>query len=134
MLLGIDPLLRGPLLGALDLMGHGDLVVVVDANFPAHRIRPDAIAVVGWDAPTVLRAIRTVFPVDPLEPVTLMAAPGDELLPVQLELLAAAASDGPLDRLDRHDFYEIAATAQVVVQTGETRAYGNAVLRKGVAP
>ncbi|PYM36519.1 MAG: ribose ABC transporter, partial [Candidatus Rokuibacteriota bacterium] len=35
MLKGIDPLLSPDLLHALAAMGHGDEVVVADANFPA---------------------------------------------------------------------------------------------------
>ncbi|MDQ1617715.1 MAG: L-fucose mutarotase, partial [Actinomycetota bacterium] len=34
--------------------------------------------------------------------------------------------------IDRHAFYEIAAAAYLIVRTGETRPYGNAILRKGV--
>ena len=34
--------------------------------------------------------------------------------------------------LDRHDFYDAAAAAYVIVRTGETRTYGNVILRKGV--
>lgn len=34
MLLGVDPLLRGTLLAALDRMGHGDVVAICDAISP----------------------------------------------------------------------------------------------------
>jgi L-fucose mutarotase len=34
--------------------------------------------------------------------------------------------------VDRHDFYDVAADAFLIVRTGETRTYGNAILRKGV--
>ena len=38
MLTGIHPILAGELLAALDRLGHGDELVVADANFPAHRL------------------------------------------------------------------------------------------------
>jgi L-fucose mutarotase len=34
--------------------------------------------------------------------------------------------------LSRQAFYDEAATAYLIVRTGETRTYGNALLRKGV--
>jgi L-fucose mutarotase len=54
-------------------------------------------------------------------------------LPVQEQLIAAARADEEDVRfLDRHEFYEEAAGAYVIVRTGETRTYGNVILRKGV--
>jgi L-fucose mutarotase len=54
-------------------------------------------------------------------------------LPVQEELIAAAgAGQQDVRFLDRHEFYEAAARAYVIVRTGETRTYGNVILRKGV--
>lgn len=34
--------------------------------------------------------------------------------------------------LSRQDSYDVAASAYLIVRTGETRTYGNAILRKGV--
>lgn len=34
--------------------------------------------------------------------------------------------------LDRHAFYDAASAAYLIARTGETRIYGNAILRKGV--
>jgi L-fucose mutarotase len=54
-------------------------------------------------------------------------------LPVQTALIAAAgAGEDAVRFLDRHRFYAEAAGAFLVVRTGETRVYGNAILRKGV--
>ena len=132
MLLGVHHLLRGPLLAALDAMGHGDLLVVADAEFPAHRLCPAVVDLPGVDAPRALRALRTVLPVDAAEPLSFMAAP-DGWLPVQQELLDAAAEPGaPVERVERRAFYDLAAGARLVVATGEHRPYGNLVLRKGV--
>jgi len=40
----------------------------------------------------------------------------------------------PLERLQRFAFYERARSAFAVVLTGETRKYGNLMLKKGVTP
>ena len=57
-------------------------------------------------------------------------------LEVQHELIAAArASDDDVEFVERHPFYDLAAEAFLIIRTGETRSYGNALLRKGlVAP
>jgi L-fucose mutarotase len=57
------------------------------------------------------------------------------VLPVQNELLSAAGVEAFDARvLDRHAFYDLAASAYLVVRTGETRTYGNVLVRKGVVP
>jgi len=134
-LTGIHPILAGELLAALDRLGHGDELVVADANFPAHRLGAEVVETPGLPSPEVVEAIRTVVPLDGYEgaSVLLMAAEGDERLAVQHELVEAASA--PADRvaeLERFAFYERAAAARLVVRTGELRPYGNLVLRKGV--
>ena len=67
------------------------------------------------------------------------AVPGDELDPdVEASYRAAADRAGyawaKMQRLERYAFYERAKKAFLIVQTGETRKYGNIILRKGVTP
>lgn len=142
MLLGIDPLLRGPLIAALDAMGHGDALVVCDANFPAQRVARHGVHALGVDGPAAVRVLCTLFPVDPDEPPALMAHPGSATLPVQEEMLSAlggraAGAPTPPDptalpptMLGRFEFYAAAAEAEVVVLTTELRGYGNLLVRK----
>jgi L-fucose mutarotase len=134
-LTGIHPILAGDLLAALDRLGHGDELVVADANFPAHRVGAPVVETPGLPSPAVVEAIRMVVPLDGDEraSVLLMAAEGGERLAVQHELVAAASA--PVDRvaeLERFAFYDRAAAARLVVRTGELRPYGNLLLRKGV--
>lgn len=132
MLVGINPLLRGKLLAALDEMGHGDLLVIADANFPAHSLCRRVIDMPGVGAPEAVRAIATVFPIDDGESVSLMAAPAG-ILPVQEELVRASAMGSrTAPTLERFAFYEEARQAAVIVLTGETRPYGNLLVKKGV--
>jgi L-fucose mutarotase len=130
---GIDPILTGELLAHLDEMGHSDALVVADANFPSYRLADRLVDLPGLTAPDVLRAIGTVVPLDDAPAVDLMRSADGSVLPVQRELIeAAGAGDDEVRYLDRHDFYDAAATAYLIVRTGETRIYANAILRKGV--
>jgi L-fucose mutarotase len=130
-LTGIHPLLTGPLLLHLDEMGHSDGVVLADAHFPAERLASRSLTFPGVTTPDLLAAVRTVVPLDDVPAVDLMATPNGEVLPVQDELTVAAGTDD-VRYLDRLAFYDVAAGAYLVVRTGETRVYGNVILRKGV--
>ncbi|WP_203581567.1 RbsD/FucU family protein [Microbacterium hibisci] len=131
MLEGINPLLTGELLLHLDRMGHSDAVVVADAHFPAWALGARVVDLPGTTTPDVLAAVRSVVPLDDAPALDLMASADGEVLDVQRELAAAAATDSPR-YVDRFEYYEVAKSAYVIVRTGETRKYGNALLRKGV--
>lgn len=148
----INPILTGRFLQALDEMGHGDALVVADAHFPAARLaRRQRVDLPGLPAPRVLAAIRTVVVPDKHKgfQLGLMAPPGDDILPVQRELIEAIRPIGAtvsaevpteypghphVSLLSRQDFYDRAAQAELIIQTGETRMYGNALFFKGVTP
>ena len=71
MLWGIDPLLTADLLYALRRMGHGDEVVVVDANFPADStatttVMGEPIPLAGVNAARAVEAILSVMPLSRL--------------------------------------------------------------------
>ncbi len=133
MLTGIHPLLTGELLAHLDAMGHSDAVVLADAHFPAERLATRLLTYPGLTTPQLLAAVRTVVPLDDAPALDLMATPDGAELPVQRELDTAAGGGADAVRyLDRHAFYDAAAAAYLIVRTGETRVYGNAILRKGV--
>jgi L-fucose mutarotase len=132
-LTGIHPLLSGALLAHLDAMGHSDAVVLADAHFPAERLAHRLLTLPGLTTPELLGAVRTVLPLDDAPALDLMASADGARLPVQDELvIAAGAPQDAVRFIDRHAFYEVAATAYLIVRTGETRTYGNAILRKGV--
>ena len=96
MLKNIDPLLTGSLLSLLDRMGHGDLLGVVDRNFPAHRYGAPVIDFRGVDTGAAAQAILSVFPLDGFvdEAVHRMEIDGspDEIT-VATERLQKAADD-----------------------------------------
>lgn len=133
MLQGIHPLLTGALLHALDAMGHSDAVVVADAHFPAAALGSRLVELPGTSTPDVVAAIRTVLPLDDAPALDLMTSADGDVLEVQRELMAAAGTAEQTTRfVDRFAYYDLARTAFVIVRTGETRSYGNALLRKGL--
>jgi L-fucose mutarotase len=132
-LTSIHPLLTGSLLAHLDAMGHSDAVVLADAHFPADRLARRLLTFPGLSTPAVLAAVRTVIPLDDPPALDLMTSADGTRLPVQDELVAAAgATDRDVRFVERHAFYAVAADAYLIVRTGETRTYGNVILRKGV--
>ena len=133
MLEGIHPLLTGELLLHLDSMGHSDAVVVADAHFPAAAVAKRVVVIPGSSTPEVVAALRTVLPLDDSPAVDLMTSADGEVLPVQRELMEAAGVGEDGTRfVDRYEYYDVAREAYLVIRTGETRKYGNALLRKGI--
>src|SRR5262245_50157827 len=114
-------------------MGHSDAVVLADAHFPADKLAERLLVFPGVTTPALLAAVRTVIPLDDAPSVDLMTSADGTRLPVQEELIAAAgAGEEDVRFVDRHAFYDVAEEAYLIVRTGETRTYGNVVLRKGV--
>ncbi len=132
MLTGVHPLLTGELLWRLDQMGHSDAVVVTDAHFPARRNGQHSLVLPAVSAPDLIAAIRTVLPLDAGVAVDLMRTP-DGLTALQHEMLeAAGVGASGADQLERAEFYARADAAFLAVRTGETRPFGNLILRKGL--
>ncbi|CUJ97191.1 L-fucose mutarotase [Ruegeria denitrificans] len=140
MLRDIDPLLSPELLYALRAMGHGDEIVIADANFPGSSLGPDCIRADGSSASEMLQAVLSVTPLDTFvpDPVVTMQVVGDaEAVPeavADFQRIIDATADNPaqIQGIERFAFYDRAAHAFAVVQTGERRLYGNIILKKGV--
>lgn len=64
MLKGLDKRLTGDLLKILCDMGHGDELVIADANFPAETCARRLIRFSGVDGVAAAKAILSVFPLD----------------------------------------------------------------------
>ena len=79
MLKGIDPILGPDLLRVLAAMGHGDEVVIADANFPAEANARRLVRLDGVDATRTAEAILSLLPLDEYveAPAAVMAVVGD---------------------------------------------------------
>lgn len=140
MLKGIPALLNPELLQLLAAMGHGDEIVIADANFPAAALGRRLTRMDGADTTTAIKAILTVLPLDRFvdEPAAVMAVVDDpDAVPetegeFQCALNEAEGRDIGVERMERFAFYDRAAAAFVILATSETRLYGNIILKKGV--
>lgn len=145
MLKGVNPLLHADLLATLCAMGHGDDLVIADANFPSesvarHTTLGKVLRLDGAGVPEAVRAVLSVFPLDTFvdAPVLRMEVVGNpaELPPIQQEVQTtvdqAEGRSWPLGSLERMAFYERAKKSYAVIATSERRFYGCFILKKGV--
>ncbi|ABE37133.1 hypothetical protein DR64_8540 [Paraburkholderia xenovorans LB400] len=145
MLKNLDPLLNADVLYALRAMGHGDELVLCDANFPADSVARATVTgkllrLDGVDAARAIRAVLSVLPLDTFvdAPALRMEVVGEpHTLPAvqreaQAEVNAAEGRDVPFASIERFAFYERARRAYCVIATGEQRGYGCFVFKKGV--
>lgn len=140
MLRDIPPILSPDLLQSLRAMGHGDDIVIVDANFPATALSSRCHRLDGVRATDVLEAVLRVMPLDNFvqDPALVMEVVGnpDMTPPIVAEfqtiIYEVADNPAPLSKLERFAFYDRASSAFAIIQTGETRLYGNIILKKGV--
>ena len=140
MLRNIPSILSPDLLHALRAMGHGDDIVIADANFPAESIGPRCIRLDGISASDVLRAVLMLMPLDTFvdDPALTMQVVGNpDAIPdavADFQKIIEETADNPakIATLERFAFYERSAKAYAVIQTGESRLYGNIILKKGV--
>lgn len=138
MLKGIDPLLGPELLRALARAGHGDVIALVDRNYPAYSSGVPVIRLDGVDTTTALQAILTVLPLDTFvtHPMRAMRSDGPEP-PASHDELVALAEDVEkrsigLELVPRMAFYELCRSAVAVVATSDDRPYSCFLLCKGV--
>jgi L-fucose mutarotase len=145
MLKGIDPRLNAEVLHALRAMGHGDVLVIADTNFPSDAIARQTRtgSLLRMDNLTCAQAVQAVLSVLPLDTfvddfAARMEVVGDpaRIEPVQAEVQAeidrAEGRPRPMVSVERFAFYERAKQAYAVIQTGERRFYGCFLFRKGV--
>jgi len=147
MLKGIDNRLNADVLYVLRAMGHGDMLVIADTNFPSDSIARDTVhgELLRMENLTAAEAVQAVLSVLPLDTFVDDFAGRMEIVgepatipPVQAEVQAAIdAAEGrprPMVGIERFAFYDKARDAYAVIQTGERRFYGCFIFRKGVIP
>lgn len=139
MLKGVSPILSPELLYVMAQMGHGDEIVLADANFPAVSMAKRMVRADGHSVAAILEPMLKLFPLDDFSnPAMVMAIVGkpEDNAPIwgeyQRILDSAEARHIELQKVERFEFYERAKAAFAVVATGESALYGNLMLRKGV--
>ena len=158
MLIGIPYSINPEFLFALARMGHGDTIVIADANFPSdsvasHCVVKTPIRVHGTTS-DILRDVLKLLPLDQYtdRAVAVMDKvqsdkDKDLYVPAYKNILDVVNScetvvtfeDPPpaedaMDFVERMEFYDRAKKCFAVVQTDDTSLYANIIITKGVVP
>ncbi len=138
MLKNIDPVLTGALLKALDEMGHGEKLALVDRNYPSLS---SGAPVIHLGEIGIVRAAEAVFGVFPLDsfidtPLSRMQADDNSPATATHQGVLEVASrnhPSPLEfrLIPRPDFYLEAQECLLVVQCLETAPYSCFIAQKG---
>ena len=141
MLKNVPKLLGPELLKILCEMGHGDEIVIADANFPSANYGQRVIRADGISGTKMLAAVLEMIPLDTYaSPNTMLmelqpcdVGKGDPAIWKEYAMIAAE-KDGnvAIGNIDRFDFYDRAKGAYAVIATGEEAIYANIILKKGV--
>ncbi|MBU5266869.1 L-fucose mutarotase [Virgibacillus proomii] len=139
MLKNIPKNLSPKLMKVLMEMGHGDEIVLSDANYPAHALGKRVVRADGLNIPDLLESILKLFPLDSYSDYQaglMKVEPGDDIIPdiwdKYKEKLELAYPRFKIKEFERFEFYEHSKDCFAIVLTGETALYGNLILKKGV--
>ncbi|KQT49363.1 ribose ABC transporter [Devosia sp. Leaf420] len=135
----IPPILGPELLTTLRAMGHGDEIVIADANFPAEFLGPNVHRADGISATDMLEAILTLMPLDEFVEETAIGmavvdhpSQREPIYDTFEEIIRRHEPAKSFSTIERFAFYDRAKKAVAVVQTGEHRLYANIILKKGI--
>ena len=144
MLININPILSPELLFHLRSMGHGEKIILADANFPANTSNDRVIRLDGVDIKEAALAILSVFPLDSFivsqggSPALRMEVDEkpEELTETHNEFIEAvkkvSGENWKVGSISRQDFYKEAKKAYCIVTTTDARPFGCFILTKGV--
>ena len=144
MLIKIDPVLSPDLLFHLRSMGHGEKLILADANFPANTTNDKVIRLDGVGIKEAASAILSVFPLDSFinskggSPALRMQVDDkpEELTETHIEFIdivkKVSGENWNVGSISRQEFYEEAKKAYCIVTTTDARPFGCFILTKGV--
>lgn len=139
MLKNIPKILSPQLVKTLMEMGHGDEIVLADANFPACSVSQNVVRADGIAGTDLLEAILKLFPLDlytDYQVFMMEVVAGDDYKPEIWDkyknILSESEEKFEIAYLERFAFYERAKTSYAVIASGEEALYANIILKKGV--
>ena len=142
MLKGISKILSPDLLKILCEMGHGDEIVIADANFPSANYGKRVIRTDGISGIDMLNAVLSVFPLDTYsDPNMILMQLMDcdvgkinpEIWAKYKEIAQKNDDNTKIGNIDRFEFYDRAKEAYAVIATGEEAVYANILLKKALS-
>lgn len=118
-------------------MGHGEQLLIADANYPALTTGGDIrrIYLTGHTIAELLTDILRFFPLDGdvKYPAAVMeAAKESGMYDVYGKILSESGVGADIETLERFDFYDRASTVTGIVITSDTVKAGNILIKKGV--
>lgn len=124
-------------------MGHGDEILLADANYPAVSNNKKIIRADGLMIPELLDSILKLMPLDSYsdyQAFFMQVVPGDQNVPNSTppiwekyrDSIGKSFKNYTVKQIERSAFYEYSHQCFAIVQTGEKALYGNLILRKGV--
>ena len=144
MLININPVLSPELLFHLRSMGHGEKLILADANFPSNKYNKNIIRLDGVNIPEAAEAILSVFPLDSFsvkngnfsayrmevdnQPKKLTQTHKEFIKIVK----KVSGKNWKVGSIEREEFYTIAKKAYCIVSTSDARPFGCFILTKGV--
>ena len=144
MLININPILSPELLFHLRSMGHGEKLILADANFPANSMNDRVIRLDGVNISQAAKAILSVFPLDSFlvsqggSPALRMEVDNkpEEITETHREFIdivkEVSGENWKVGSIKRQSFYEEAKKAYCIVTTTDARPFGCFILTKGV--
>ena len=140
MLINVNPLISPEILQLIRSMGHGDKLVLSDANFPSYSHANKLYRMDGLSIPEAAEALLSHFPLDSFipHPVERMEIDGkpDEINEVHQDLIdtvkKVSGDNWKIGSIERQKFYVEAKKTMAVITTSDTRPYGCFMFTKGV--
>lgn len=126
------------LLQLLAEMGHGEEILLADANFPAGKYCSNVIQLPGADNPALLAAMIPLWSLDYKMPPLIMPQSNADCSNVDIkeeyqQIIRREIPEAPeIIFAEGEAFYRRAAGVRVCVVTGERRRFANLIIRKGV--
>ncbi len=138
MLKGVPGIISPDLMHVMMRMGHGDEIVLGDANFPTETMGNIIVRQDGINICELLDAMLKFFPLDnslPRPVILMQPNNGFETPEVWAEykkIIDSYEDNAEWELLPRFDFYVRSRSCFAAVATGEKTRFGNIILRKGV--
>ena len=146
MLKGVPSILSPEIIKVLCEMGHSDVIVLGDGNFPGARFAKEGNTLLlradGHGISELLDAILHLITIDTYtdKPVRLMERMECDkglLCPIWDEYKTIVSKydergERAVGFYNRFEFYEFAKKAYCIIQTGEAAIYANVMIQKGL--
>ena len=116
-------------------MGHGETLLICDANFPYLSMGKDVLHIPASSIAPLLKDILHFFPLDKsVDSAALVMESSKESgrFEEYQHILSNEGNSTKLESVERFEFYESARKAVGAVITGDTTKGGNIIIQKGV--